>query len=194
MSKQIILNLEDELFEQANDIFENVGLDFQSATKMFFKRVIKDGTISFLLSQKTETSFANSVTESHPLTPILHSVDKTDKGDMTKSKAVRLFASEGIWLGKNVTFASKNRGAYNYWANVEFDMLSYDWSLILNDWINKVVYLFIIPSHTIKEKELTPRSDKPHLIDLQIMYNDTTFTDNRSGYSFAKFLVKEINY
>lgn len=194
MSKQIFLDLEDDLFEQANDILENVGLDFQSATKMFLKRVIKEGTISFLLSQKAEANFDNSITESHSTTPILHGFDKIDKGDMTKSKAVRLLASKGHWLGKNVTFASKNRGAYNYWANVEFDMLSTNWSLILNDWINKVVYLFIIPAHTIKKDELTPRSDKPYLIDLQIMYNDTTFTDNRSGYSFAKFLVEKINY
>lgn len=161
---------------------------------MFLKRVIKEGTISFLFSQKAETNFDSSITESHSTTPILHRFDKIDKGDMTKSKAIRLLASKGHRLGKNVTFASKNRGAYNYWANVEFEMLSTNWSLILNDWINKVVYLFIIPAHTIKEKELTPRNDKPYLIDLQIMYNDTTFTDNRSGYSFAKFLVEKINY
>ena len=194
MSKQILLDLEDDLFEQANGILENVGLDFQSATKMFLKRLIKEGTISFLLSQKAEANIDNYITESHFTTPSLHGFDKIDKGYMTKSKAVRLFASKGHWLGKTVTFASKNRGAYNYWANVEFDMLFANWSLILNDWINKVVYLFIIPAHTIKEKELTPRSDKPYLIYFQIMYNDTTFTDNRSGYSFAKFLVEKINY
>ena len=194
MGKQIFLDLEEDLFEQANDIFENVGLDFQSATKMFLKRVIKEGTISFLISQKAETNFDNLITESYFTKPIFHRVDKIDKGDMTKSKAVRLLVSKGHWLGHNVTFASKNRGAYNYWANVEFDMLSTDWSLILNDWINKVIYLFTIPAYTIKENELTPRSDKPYLIDLQIMYNDTTFTDNRSGYSFAKFLAEKINY
>ena len=31
-------------------------------------------------------------------------------------------------------------------------------------------------------------------IDLQIAYNDTTFTDGRSKVSFADFLVKSISY
>ena len=186
MSKQVVLDFEDQIFEQANAVFENIGLDFRSATNMFLKRVIKDGSISFLFSQKTISSY-NRVIDKEFLPPI-------DKGDMTKYKALRLFSSKGYNLGKNVTFASKNRSAYNYWANVEFGMLANDWHLILNDWINKVVYLFFIPAHTIKAEELTPRSDKPYLVDLQIMYNDTTFTDNRSGYSFNKFLVETITY
>lgn len=186
MSKQVVLDFEDQIFEQANAVFENIGLDFRSATNMFLKRVIKDGSISFLFSQKTISSSDKVVGNEFLLT--------LDKGDMTKNKAIRLFSSKGYSLGKNITFASKNRSAYNYWANVEFGMLANDWHLILNDWINKVVYLFFIPAHTINEKELTPRSDKPFLVDLQIMYNDTTFTDNRSGYSFNKFLVETINY
>lgn len=185
MSKQIVLDFEDQIFEQANDVFEGIGLDFRSATNMFLKRVIKDGSISFLFSQQTISS--NKVVDNEILPSL-------DKGDMTKNRAIRLFSSKGYSVGKNVTFASKNRSAYNYWANVEFGMLANDWHLILNDWINKVVYLFFIPAHSINAKELTPRSDKPFLVDLQIMYNDTTFTDNRSGFSFNKFLVETIYY
>lgn len=185
MSKQIVLDFEDQIFEQANDVFESIGLDFRSATNMFLKRVIKDGSISFLFSQQTISS--NKVVDNEILPSL-------DKGDMTKNRAIRLFSSKGYSVGKNVTFASKNRSAYNYWANVEFGMLANDWHLILNDWINKVVYLFFIPAHSINAKELTPRSDKPFLVDLQIMYNDTTFTDNRSGFSFNKFLVETIYY
>ena len=185
MSKQIVLDFEDQIFEQANDVFESIGLDFRSATNMFLKRVIKDGSISFLFSQQTISS--NKVVDNEILPSL-------DKGDMTKNRAIRLFSSKGYSVGKNVTFASKNRSAYNYWANVEFGMLANDWHLILNDWINKVVYLFFIPAHSINAKELTPRSDKPFLVDLQIMFNDTTFTDNRSGFSFNKFLVETIYY
>lgn len=185
MSKQIVLDFEDQIFEQANDVFESIGLDFRSATNMFLKRVIKDGSISFLFSQQTISS--NKFVDNEILPSL-------DKGDMTKNRAIRLFSSKGYSVGKNVTFASKNRSAYNYWANVEFGMLANDWNLILNDWINKVVYLFFIPAHSINAKELTPRSDKPFLVDLQIMYNDTTFTDNRSGFSFNKFLVETIYY
>lgn len=185
MSKRIVLDFEDQIFEQANDVFESIGLDFRSATNMFLKRVIKDGSISFLFSQQTISS--NKIVDNEILPSL-------DKGDMTKNRAIRLFSSKGYSVGKNVTFASKNRSAYNYWANVEFGMLANDWHLILNDWINKVVYLFFIPAHSINAKELTPRSDKSFLVDLQIMYNDTTFTDNRSGFSFNKFLVETIYY
>ncbi len=186
MSKQVVLDFDDQIFEQANDVFESIGLDFRSATNMFLKRVIKDGSISFLFSQKT-VSTTERVADNEFLSPL-------DKGEMTKYRAIRLFSSRGYKLGKHITFASKNRSAYNYWANAVYDMLDNDWYLILNDWINKVLYLFFIPAHSIKAEELTPRSDKPYLVDLQIMYNDTTFTDNRSGYSFNKFLVETINY
>ena len=56
MSKQVVLDFEDQIFEQANVVFENIGLDFRSATNMFLKRVIKDGSISFLFSQQTISS------------------------------------------------------------------------------------------------------------------------------------------
>ena len=113
---------------------------------------------------------------------------------MTKGRAIRLILHEGYHIAPNVTFASKNRGAYNYWANPETSLLKSDWSLILNDWISKKLYLFTIPANSIKLSELTTRTDKQYLIDLQIMYEDETFTDNRSGYSFAKFLTKKFNY
>ena len=38
------------------------------------------------------------------------------------------------------------------------------------------------------------RYTKLQFYDLQISYNDTTFTDGRSKVSFADFLVKSISY
>lgn len=113
---------------------------------------------------------------------------------MTKSKATRLFSSKGIKVSGDVTFASKNNNAYNYWANPSFELLNYDWDLILNDWINKKMYLFQIPKNTFSINDFKPRADIDQKIDLQIMYNDPTFTDNRSGISFIKFLVDELDY
>lgn len=37
MSKQVVLDFDDQIFEQANDVFESIGLDFRSATNMFLK-------------------------------------------------------------------------------------------------------------------------------------------------------------
>ena len=95
---------------------------------------------------------------------------------------------------KNITFASKNRAVANYWANPSFDVLDVDFTLILNDVVGRKLFLFIIPAYSINRSQLISRSDKPDLIDLQIMYGDETFTDNRSKYSFSKFLITELKY
>ena len=170
---------------------------------MFLKRIVKEQTISFLLRNNSKninsTEKMLEVIEPTPtISPSYQSFsfipDNTDRGNMTKSLAIRLLRGNGFNVGKNVTYASKNRGAYNYWANPAFEMLSNDWDIILNDWANKKIYLFTIPANSIKNYQLTPRSDKNYLIDLQIMYNDVTFTDNRSGVSFEKYLVAELQY
>ena len=44
------------------------------------------------------------------------------------------------------------------------------------------------------EYNVKHRKDKTDLIDIQIYCDDNTFTDSRSGISFAKWLVKTINY
>ena len=93
-----------------------------------------------------------------------------------------------------ITFASKNRAVANYWANPSFDVLDVDFTLILNDVVGRKLFLFIIPAYSINRSQLISRSDKPDLIDLQIMYGDETFTDNRSKYSFSKFLITELKY
>ena len=119
---------------------------------------------------------------------------KQNTNQMTKSLAIKSFTSNGNKISKCTTFASKNKTAYNYWANPSCDYLNYDWSLILNDWENKIIYLFNIPAYSIPEEELVMRSDDPSLMDLQIKYNDPAFTDNRSGISFKPYLVDEISY
>ena len=52
----------------------------------------------------------------------------------------------------------------------------------------------MIPAQSLKESDLVSRSDNEEKIDLQIAYNDVTFTDGRSKVSFADFLIKSISY
>ena len=113
---------------------------------------------------------------------------------MTKSRAIALFEQRGIKITKNVTYASKNRAAYNYWANPYFFALEREWFLILNDWIRKELHLFVVPADTLRKSQLIARADQPEMIDLQICYNDPKFIDNRSKISFARFLAKSIRY
>ena len=185
MNENVTLNIDSELLRQANAIFEVVGIDFSTATRMFLKRVIKEQSILFLIPSRTD---ATPVVIDPKPTPLA-----TDD-IMIKSKAKSLLRSKGYSLFYNVTFASKNNGANNYWANPELNLLNEDWSLILNDWKNRKIYLFNIPAKSIVKSELVMRRDQPNKIDLQIMYEDSTFTDNRSGYSFSKYKVAEINY
>ena len=199
----ISIEVDELLLNDANKIFDEVGLDLQAVLKMVLKRVVRENSIAFIVSKNSEiqpekeekTMFHDNGNRISAVTvPIKANEEKQDKVNMTKSIAVRLLRSRGYDIAKNVTFASKNRVSSNYWANPDFGLLDGDWSLILNDWLTKKLYLFFIPAHTINYSELTPRNDKNSLIDLQIMYLDPTFTDNRSDYSFSKYLVGEIYY
>ena len=210
MSK-FLIDLDEQLLNEANEIFDLTGVDANIAIKMFLKRVVKEKSIVFLFQEKTgyaETKtqiFSDNKKQIDPFTDsrLVHKKvfenfeennESVDRGSITKSMAIRLLRGAGHNIVRNVTFASKNRGAYIYWANPEYNLLNEDWNIILNDWIERKIYLFLVPANSIAPVELTPRSDKMYLIDLQIMYHDTTFTDNRSGYSFGKYLVDKINY
>lgn len=191
MNKQLLLELDDNLIDEAKSIFDYYGLDIQTSIKMFLTRVTKDKSVSFLFNQANKAQIETSidtvaVSSNAPL------IDNTVK--MTKNYAIRLFTNKGYTVARSITFASKNKSAYNYWANPNFDILNEDWSLILNDNKKQKLYLFNIPAKTILKSLLTPRADIVDVIDLQIRYNDITFTDNRSGFSFAQFFVNEINY
>lgn len=200
--KQLSIEVEDTLFSEANEIVEELGLNLPTAIRMFLKSIVKEQSIAFILTnQHANSNPQQEIRFAQPrfagqVRNIAQNNNTVDNhiSNMTKSMAIRLFRNEGFKIGSNVTFASKNRGAYNYWANPEFGMLDNEWWLILNDWLTGKIYLFNIPANSIHPDELTPRTDKEYLIDLQIMYGDSTFTDNRSEYSFAQYLVGELSY
>ena len=107
-----------------------------------------------------------------------------------------MFEKKGYAINEDhTTYASKNKTNYTYWANPQFSLLRQNWYLILNDWPNRTLYLFLIPANSISPDELMPRKDKPDIIDLEIYYNDPTFTDSRKKLvSFLKYKVDEMNY
>ncbi len=187
--KLIELYVDDKLLTESSVILENVGMDIQSILKVLLTRIVKEKNITFLFNQNV------NITEKQPIqAEIKYDVYNTENIKMTKSKAIRLFLSKGSKVTDTITFASKNRAVANYWANPSFDVLDVDFTLILNDVVGRKLFLFIIPAYSINRSQLISRSDKPDLIDLQIMYGDETFTDNRSKYSFSKFLITELKY
>ena len=189
--KKITLEVQGETLDQATAILEDLGLDVESAVRMFMKRLVKERSVAFLLSsvsnvavQRYETESATTQTE----------MVKVDRGEMRKGLAMKLFRERGKYIDKNVTYSSKNRTTYNYWANPDFSVLKGDWTLILNDWVNRKLYLFRIPAKTISANELIARNDKPNLIDIQILEDNPSFVDRRSEYSFRRFLIDQIDY
>lgn len=180
--------IEDQLLQEAEQILEKLGLDVSTVAKMALKRVVRDGGIAFLIADLPKIEIEPVITPSIPLT------SNVEQGRITKSAAANLFKIKGYSTNHNVTFASKNKVGNYYWANPLFDALKQDWYLILNDWIKKELHLFKIPIHALNASDLVSRSDNEDKIDLQIAYNDTTFTDSRSKISFAKFLVTTTSY
>ncbi len=188
--KKLIIDMDEKLLDNAELVLDETGLDAKTAVKVMLKRIARDGNALFLFSGKpVKTSFDNKGQKEESISEIKDS--KPIK--MTKNKAIALFKNTGMSINENVTFASKNKAAYNYWANPSFEVLDSDWFLILNDWVRQKMYLFKIPAKTFRYNQLVSRADKSK-IDLQIMYEDNSFTDTRSKISFAKYLKGKISY
>ena len=192
---KLSIEVNENVLKITENILENIGLSVETAVGMFLKRVERDGGIGFLTGSTNVTWQKPRIVESSYI-PQIRTYDNGNRvsTEITKAQAVQLFRRNGYGMGYPVTYSSKNRTANNYWANPPFEVLKYNWSLILNDWVNHIIYLFIIPQGEITSDELCGRADKPSLIDLQIAYNDQNFTDTRSGIAFGRFKVDEIEY
>ena len=188
---KIIIEIQDEVLHQATEIIEELGLDVESSIRVFLKRIVRDQSLAFILSNSNGNVISNQVVEGGVLKA---EAPKIDRGEMRKSLAMKMFRERGKYIDKNITYSSKNRTTYNYWANPDFAVLEEDWTLILNDWVNRKLYLFRIPAKTISATELKARNDKPNLIDIQILEDNPNFVDRRSEYCFRRFLVDEIDY
>lgn len=189
--KKIIIEVQEDTLDQATGVLEDLGLDVESAVRMFLKRIVKEQSVAFVLPSANIVSAPQPVVER--VAPQTETV-KADRGEMRKSLAMKMFRERGKYIDKNITFSSKNRSTYHYWANPDFSVLKEDWNLILNDWVNRKLYLFRIPAHSIHEQDLVARNDKPNLIDIQILEDNPSFIDRRSEYSFRRFLIDQIDY
>ena len=181
--KKITLEINEDILAGAEAVLEHIGLDVETAFKMFLKKVSNDGSISFLLSN-------NSGAEGDTA-----KASETDgEKAITKSIAKRMFAQKGYATAKEIRYSKRNRATHNFWQNFDVLLFDEDLSIILNDQLNRVLYLFDIPAKSINPDCLVKRADIPGMVDLQICGNDPTFTDTKSGVRFDKFLIYNINY
>lgn len=189
------IEVNESVLKNTERVLDNIGLSVETAVGMFLKRVERDGGIGFLTGSTNAPWQKPNIVESRYLPRVrMYENENRVSTEITKAQAMQLFKQNGYAMGYPVTYSSKNRTANNYWANPPFEVLKYNWSLILNDWVNHIIYLFIIPHGEITSADLCGRADKPSLIDLQIAYNDQNFIDTRSGFAFGRFKVDKIEY
>lgn len=112
---------------------------------------------------------------------------------MTRAQARELFKKNGYDIHPRYTFASKNSTLDVYWANPDISFLKNNWSLVLNDQLNRTLYLFDIGANSIARGELKERKDRD-FINMNIIYGDGQFRDRDTGVSFSRFLTATLNY
>ena len=182
--KKITFEVNEEMLARAESVFDRIGLDTETALKMFLKKVSNEGSIAFLLSTDEPAVAA---------TPVPMSEADAERG-ITKSIAKRMFAQRGYVTAKEVRYSKRNKATRNFWQNFEADLFCDDITIILNDQLSRVLYLFDIPANSIHPDAVVRRADMPDMVDLQICGGDPTFTDTKSGIRFDRFLKADISY
>lgn len=113
---------------------------------------------------------------------------------MERNQAIQMCRDKGLPLTDQKNFGSRNKTGLVYWINPNIDRLHHDWWIILNDDLHCRLYVFCVPANTIQQHQIVLRVDKPHLIDLQIRFNDLSFEDTRSHIHFKPWLRTTIPY
>ena len=163
-----------------------------------FQKVVLDQYLEealFLMQLIGITVFSDKKTGT-----LIHTIDTKTKlalGKRAKSDAVAYLQEKGIMIGKKNTYAVKQHGKDEFWANPQKEFLSQEWWLILNN--NEIMELIVlkVPAKALSLKTdvapgLLVRGDRQDVLDLNI--NTTTFIDRKSGIDFTSFIEKKIKY
>lgn len=159
---------------------------------------------NFLLNQKTsilsKESFAENTKQVEAMAPG-ESFEKIFSATNTNSREFKSAISEickkqGVKLSSVMNISKLHSGNY-YWINPSKSNLHQDWSIILHDKDNKVLYMFYIPAHAIPDNLLEDnfrlhREDTQK--DIKIRQALGKFVDEYTGYSFKQWYCGSINY
>lgn len=198
MINQEFYAIEKKTVNKAQAVLHNSGMDLFQAIQLMIEKIAKDENLDFLMPERDrkemqyldiDTNLKHTAHED-----VLKYYNQNLRFKMTKQKAISLLKREGIELTGNISFASKNKTNNHYWSSPEVSYLKEEWNIILNDNVNSRLYLFIVPANTYGGSDFIIRNDQPEKLDLQITYDDITFTDKRSKKSFEKHLKKIVGY
>ena len=183
MEKEIVLDLDENLYKKLEKQFAELGVDFNEGIKIVLSTFVDDSE-GFIVKQELPKQREGDYWE-----PI--------GKQMKKSIAKMFFEKLGYHINRTYTYASRgdiDKIHYGYyWANPNFDCLNDDWSIVLHDKYAKLLTLLRVPKYTFKLESLNRRSDRD-VIDLRIECDNPNFRDMASGNYFKNFYVATIDY
>jgi hypothetical protein len=115
-----------------------------------------------------------------------------------KREVISFLKKKQIELPNNVSYGKLQESKNWFWVNPDVSFLSTDWTLILNNQVEKKITIIRIPKTTFRaslekiDGFLILRKDKPNYIDLNISAKD--FIDQRSKIEFKNYIKEVINY
>jgi hypothetical protein len=115
-----------------------------------------------------------------------------------KREVISFLKTKQIELPNNVSYGKLQESKNWFWVNPDVIFLSTDWTLILNNQVEKKITIIRIPKNTFRaslekiDGFLILRKDKPNYIDLNISAKD--FIDQRSKIEFRNYIKEVIKY
>ncbi len=115
-----------------------------------------------------------------------------------KKEVITFLKNHNVELTENISYGKLQETKNWFWVNPDISFLDSDWTLVLNNQIEKIIRVLRIPKNTFKasvektEGNLILRKDKVNYIDLNINADD--FIDQRSKVNFIGFIKDQIKY
>lgn len=131
--------------------------------------------------------------------PTIKTISTEEIEMRNKSEIISFLKSKGFSIKTNyISYAKRQDKSDYFWNNARAEETKNIWTLILNNQVEKVIYVLEIPAHSF-EFSTTPesgkiclRKDKQYYMDLNI--NAKTLIDRKSCIDFSKFMTNKIKY
>lgn len=113
-----------------------------------------------------------------------------------KSEIKKFLADKGINLAHYWNCAKLSPDGSFYWINPLASAVNGDWSIVLNDPLDRKITTLLIPAGLLsvgeKSHGFIRRSDKPHYLDLRILAD--SFVDSVSNIDLSEYIISTIRY
>lgn len=171
------------------DKFRQATLDEYIDEALFILRLIGiDALDENLDKKKTEHTTIKTI----PL------ITEEEKIARTKSEVIKFVENNGYHFNGYVSYASLQISKGIFWNNASTAKCSEEWDLVLNDQVNRLIYIMHFPRNSLKasltKKEgcLIIRKDRPQYLDINI--ENKSFIEIRSKVDLSGYIVNRIKY